>query len=140
MIVVLDTNVVLQARSPLHDFHPILEAWKNGSFFLAVSTSILLEYEEVITAKTSSVRWQNFATFLDASAAAEGNLIAISPSFHFQLIIADPDDDKFADCAIAAGADWIVTEDRHFDALIGSGHRAQPIAPDEFIRRHLAEV
>ena len=140
MIVVLDTNVVLQARSPLHDFHPILEAWKNGSFSLAVSTGILLEYEEVITAKTSAERWRNFATFLDAVAMAEDNLVAISPSFCFRLIVADPDDDKFADCAITAGADWIITEDHHFDVLIGSGHKAQPITPKEFIRRHLGGV
>ena len=27
------------------------------------------------------------------------------------------DDDKFVDCAITAGADYIVTEDSHFDHL-----------------------
>ena len=93
MIVVLDTNVVLQARSPLHNFHPILEAWKNGSFWLAVSMSILKEYEEVITAKAGVERWRSFAAFLDAVAAAEGKLITISPSFLFRLVAADPDDD-----------------------------------------------
>ena len=49
-------------------------------------------------------------------------------------------EEKFADCAIAAGADYILTNDHHFDVLIGSGHKAQPIAPEEFIRRHLAGV
>lgn len=137
MIVVLDTNVVVQARSPLHDFHPILEAWKNGSFCLAVSTSILLEYEEVITAKAGAERWRSFAVFLDAVAAAEGNVITISPSFLFHLVAADPDDDKFADCAIAAEADYVITDDRHFDALKTAGYKPQPITPDEFIRRHL---
>ena len=29
----------------------------------------------------------------------------------------DKDDDKFVDCAITAGADYIVTEDSHFDHL-----------------------
>ncbi len=29
----------------------------------------------------------------------------------------DPDDDKFANCAFAANADFIVTEDSHFDVL-----------------------
>ena len=140
MIVVLDTNVVLQARSPLHDFHPILEAWKNGSFSVAVSTGILLEYEEVIAAKTGAERWRNFATFLDAVAMSEGNLIAISPSFRFRLVAADPDDDKFADCAIAAEADYIITNDRHFDALKNAGYKPQPITPDEFIRWHLSAV
>lgn len=29
----------------------------------------------------------------------------------------DPDDNKFVDCAIASNADFIVTEDRHFQLL-----------------------
>lgn len=44
---------------------------------------------------------------------------------------------KFSDCAITAEADYIVTEDRHFQALIGSGYKPQPITPAEFIQRHL---
>ena len=37
--------------------------------------------------------------------------------FHFGLIIADTDDNKFVDCAIAADAEYIVTNDKHFDVL-----------------------
>lgn len=33
--------------------------------------------------------------------------------------MADPDDDKFVDCAIAGNADFIVTNDRHFRVLKG---------------------
>jgi uncharacterized protein len=33
------------------------------------------------------------------------------------LITIDPDDNKFVDCAIAAGADYIITNDHHFDIL-----------------------
>ena len=32
-------------------------------------------------------------------------------------IYADPDDDKFVDCAVAANAKFIVTEDNHFNVL-----------------------
>lgn len=60
-------------------------------------------------------------------------------SFRFRLIAADADN-KFADCAIAAEADFIITEDRHFDALFGSGYKPQPISPGEFIRRFLREA
>ena len=41
----------------------------------------------------------------------------ITPYYHFQLIEADPDDNKFVDCAIAAGARYIVTNDRHYNVL-----------------------
>ncbi len=42
-----------------------------------------------------------------------------------------------ADCAITAAADYIVTEDRHFEALRNSGYQPQPITPEEFIPRFL---
>jgi len=38
--------------------------------------------------------------------------------FHFHLLSnIDKDDDKFVDCAITASADYIVTEDSHFNHL-----------------------
>ena len=39
------------------------------------------------------------------------------PHFRFGLIEQDPDDNKFVDCAIIAGADYIVSEDAHFRIL-----------------------
>lgn len=44
-------------------------------------------------------------------------LMYITPTYHFSLVIADPDDNKFVDCAIAAHAKFIVTEDSHFNIL-----------------------
>ena len=41
----------------------------------------------------------------------------INPYFHWQLITTDPDDNKFVDCAFAAGAAYIVSDDSHFDVL-----------------------
>ena len=137
MIVVLDTNVVLQSLNQRHPFAVILHAWYAGRFIWALSTDILLEYQEVIVRKSGAVRWQALARLLDLAAAHGGNAQQVSPSFFFRTISADRDDDKFADCAIAANADYIVTSDMHFAPLIGSGYKPQPITPEEFIARHL---
>lgn len=37
--------------------------------------------------------------------------------FHFGLIEQDADDNKFVDCAVAADAEFIVSNDAHFDIL-----------------------
>ncbi|MBQ0075288.1 MAG: nucleotide-binding protein, partial [Prevotella sp.] len=37
--------------------------------------------------------------------------------YHFELIEADKDDNKFVDCAIKADAKYIVSNDRHFAVL-----------------------
>jgi predicted nucleic acid-binding protein len=49
MIVCIDTNVMVQARGAGHPFYPILDACVWGRLKWAVSTPILLEYEEIIT-------------------------------------------------------------------------------------------
>ena len=140
MTVVLDTNVVLQARAPGHESHCILQGLLAGRFILAVSTAIFLEYEEIMTARVGAARWRQFAAVLDAIGASPGNVRQVEPSFRWRLIPADPDDDKFADCAIAAEAEWIVTQDGHFKTLRNSGHKPQPITPGEFIARVLTAV
>jgi predicted nucleic acid-binding protein len=65
-----------------------------------------------------------------------GNLIRISPHFQFHVISADPDDNAFTDCAIAANADYVITEDTHFLPLANAGYRPQPVTPAVFIERH----
>jgi putative PIN family toxin of toxin-antitoxin system len=135
--VVLDTNTVLQmfgARSPLARLKDALLA---GRVTVAVSTGIWLEYEEVVTRYAGAGVWTRVARIFALAEQLHGNVLHVEPSFHFQLIVADADDDKFADCAIAVGADFVITEDGHFDVLAASRHRPRAISPTEFIRRFL---
>jgi len=39
--------------------------------------------------------------------------------YKWNLITADPDDNKFVDCAVSANATYLVTNDRHFNVLRG---------------------
>ena len=41
----------------------------------------------------------------------------IEKFFFWNLISNDPDDNKFVDCAIAANADYLVSEDNEFNIL-----------------------
>ena len=45
------------------------------------------------------------------------NVELINPEVRWGLITADPDDNKFVDCAFAAGATYIVSDDSHFNIL-----------------------
>ena len=64
-------------------------------------------------------------------------MLYAEPQFRFRTITTDPDDNKFVDCAIAVDADFILTSDRHFEALRSSGYKPKPIDPEEFIGKHL---
>ena len=80
---------------------------------MCVSTEILEEYEEIIASHTSSV----VARLAIETILRANNVLRVDAHFHFGLILQDPDDNKFVDCAIAANADYIVSDDHHFDVL-----------------------
>ncbi len=45
------------------------------------------------------------------------NLEKVDIYFEWRLVTKDPDDDKYVDAAISGGADYIVTNDAHFNVL-----------------------
>lgn len=45
------------------------------------------------------------------------NVELITRYYQWKLIHADPDDDKFVDCAVACNANYLVTYDGHFNPL-----------------------
>lgn len=129
MIVCIDTNVLLQAAKAGHPFELIIQGWLNRRYQWAVSTSILWEYREVITQRSGARRWQELERVFDLADRIGGLLVRSTPHYQFHVITTDPDDNKFTDCAIAANADYVITEDSHFALLADAGYLPQPIKP-----------
>ena len=137
MTVCIDTNVVLGMFGRNGPFLPIRQALLESRLIWAVSTEILLEYEEVAAREIDIAAAGKLIRFIELLEQTRGNVRHVSPTFRFEVITADPDDNKFTDCAIAAGADYIVTGDRHFVPLSSSGYGPKPITPVEFVSKHL---
>lgn len=135
MTVCLDTNVLIQARASSHPYGVILDGFVFGLLNWAVSNRVLSEYEEIISNKAGAVAWGTMFRLIELIDMS-GNLISISPHYQFHVIGNDPDDNAFTDCAIAAHADYVITEDRHFAPLANSGYKPQPITPKDFIERY----
>ncbi|MFN7117871.1 MAG: putative toxin-antitoxin system toxin component, PIN family [Saprospiraceae bacterium] len=111
--IVLDTNVFLVAIPEKSPYHLIYKSFRAHAFDLFVSTEILMEYEEVFAEKLGYER-----TALMLPELLNLHSIHLTTTyFKWNLIPEDPDDNKFVDCAIAANADYIVTNDRHFNIL-----------------------
>ena len=115
MMVVMDTNVVMTMFKRGHPNRPVFNAWAAGRLRWAVSTEILLEYEEVAARMTHPAYVALVFQTMDAVETVRPNIHRVSSSFRFHLI----------------------TGDQHFDVLRGSGYKPQPVPPEEFIRRHL---
>ena len=131
MKVVIDTNVMVSAISPFSPYHIIFSKLQNGSFSLLISTEIYLEYLEVIQMRSKK---ENIALLQGIILYAE-QVILIEPTYRWDLIKEDRDDNKFVDCAIAGNADFIITSDRDFNILKDiSFPGVIAIHPDEFIK------
>jgi len=111
--VVLDTNCLLVCIANSSKFHSVWTAFLNEEYRLCVSNEIMTEYEEIIARKTSLT----FAEMIIQIILNSENVDFVNPSYRFRLIVADPDDNKFVDCAVIANADYIVSQDTHFDIL-----------------------
>lgn len=113
MRVVIDTNVLLVSISRKSRFHPIFKAILEGTVQLCISNSILEEYQEIIGNEWSPSVAENVSEVLLKSPF----VLRFDPHYNWVLIIDDPDDDKFADCAVASSAYFLVTDDGHFKVL-----------------------
>ena len=111
--VVLDTNVLLVSISSRSQFHWLFQGLLQNTFQIVITNEILTEYEEIISNKYSVPVAKNVIRTL----LLLPNVAKVDVFYNWSLIRNDVDDNKFVDCAVAAGADYIVTNDRHFDVL-----------------------
>ena len=111
--IVLDTNGLIQVLPPRSKYHRIWESFVGEENVLCVSTEILNEYLEIMQRLINlEVAEYVIKTIINSSFVQ-----FVDPYYHFELIEADPDDNKFVDCAIAANALFIVTNDHHYNVL-----------------------
>ena len=113
MRIVLDTNSLIQCVPPQSRYHRVWESLVRGENVLCVSNEILEEYVEILQRLTDYETAELIVMTIINSPFTD----LITPFYRFQIIQADSDDNKFVDCAIAAGAKYIVTNDHHYDVL-----------------------
>ena len=133
MKIVLDTNCLLPSIFSHSPYHWVWDLFCEGRFVLCFSTEILQEYEELLSDFYSpEISDSIIQTILNAT-----NIEQVIPYYKWNLISADPEDNKFADCALNAGADYIVTNDRHFNVLKSLGFPPVKVADIESFKRIL---
>jgi putative PIN family toxin of toxin-antitoxin system len=111
--IVLDTNVLVASISQKSPFHWVWKAFIEGKYQLCITTDILDEYAEIIERYFSIIDAENTL----AQIMLGNNIVQIVRYYEWNAIEQDPDDNKFFDCAVAANAHYIVSEDKHFNIL-----------------------
>lgn len=113
LTVVIDTNILLVSISDRSPYHWIYAGLRQGRYTLLISTDVALEYEEIIGQHLGG----DVAGDVLKALERYPNVHPVHRYYRWNLIKADPDDNEFVDCAIAGGADCIVTYDKHFHVL-----------------------
>ncbi len=111
--IVLDTNVFIVSLSTHFCYYWVFEKLQDNVYDLCLSNEIISEYQEKLAQRYGIKATEASLDFL----LLLPNVHLITPFFHWQLIKHDMDDNKFVDCAIAANADYIVSNDRDFKVL-----------------------
>ena len=111
--IVLDTNCLLQTLPTRSPYHKIWEEVLAGRIRLCVNSDILNEYEEILSQKTTPEIAHNVVETI----ALLHTTVFQNVYIYFGLIEADADDNKFVDCAVAADAEYIVSNASHFNIL-----------------------
>lgn len=132
--VVIDTNCLLQIIARKSPYRPIWDAFLNGRYELCVSNEILDEYQEILGQQITPTVAENVVLLI----LNQKNVQLVDPHFRMRLITSDPDDNKFVDCAFAAGADYLVSEDNHFNILRSTPFpRLNLVTLDEFMQTRI---
>ncbi len=111
--IVLDTNVLIMSISMHSPYYAIWRKFLIGEYTLCITNDILEEYSEVLSRNISPYVSEAIINTI----LTRKNVKRVDPHFSFGLITQDPDDNKFVDCAIVSNANYIVTEDKHFNVL-----------------------
>ena len=99
--------------SPRSKYHAVWESFVSGENRLCTTNEIIEEYIEILQKLVGYEVSEYIVKTIINSPFTE----FFTPYYHFELIKADPDDNKFVDCAIVAHARYVVTNDHHYDVL-----------------------
>ena len=110
---VIDVNILIAIIGKKSPFRWIFDCIIQGKIRLCITNEILFEYWEILDRKNGREVAENVINFITASPFTE----KIEVFYNFGLIEEDEDDNKYVDCAIAANAVCLVSNDNHFNVL-----------------------
>jgi uncharacterized protein len=130
MKVVLDSNILLVAIGKRSRFKPIWDAFINGEYQLIVCDEVIYEYEEILQQHSAP----GVAAIMTELFIESPQVIYQQIYYSWNMIKGDPDDNKFFDIAVAGNADYLVTNDAHFNVVKqASFPTVKIITADEFL-------
>jgi putative PIN family toxin of toxin-antitoxin system len=129
--IVLDTNVLV---SSFFGGNPrqIIDLWKSGEITLCLSRPVIDEYVDVL--QRLGLQDESELEELLKLFASSHHILFTAKTPELHVVVKDPADDRFIECAVALKAQYIITGDkalRDVDDYMG----IKIVTPREFLAR-----
>jgi len=132
MKVVIDTNIFVSSFLGGNP-RKVIDMWKNEKITLCLSNAILDEYIDVL--RRISMKDEYELEELLSFFSRGFNILFTTKTPKIKIIINDPGDDKFIECAAALKADAVITGDREVLA-IKEYMGIRILTPQQFLEIH----
>jgi putative PIN family toxin of toxin-antitoxin system len=114
MRVVADTNTVVSALLWRGEPRRVLDAAREDRIRLFTTATLLAELQDVLRRPKFQERLEAADVVVDDLVVGYASLaVLVKPAELDPVILDDPDDDAVLACAVAAGADAVVSGDSH---------------------------
>jgi len=134
MRVVIDTNVVISGIFWEGNPNKILSAWFKDKFVALISPGILEEYEKVIKRMESGLTPEEIQRWIEIIIS---HSTTIEAPLMLKVVDANPDDNKFIECAVFGNADYIISGDKHLLDL-KEYEKIKILSPSQFCTEHFS--
>jgi putative PIN family toxin of toxin-antitoxin system len=133
VLIVLDTNVIVSALlNPFRKPAAVLSLVLEEKVEICFDSRIMAEYREVLARPCFGFNQSEVTTVVSHLVAIGKCITALPNAMRFK----DADDIPFAEVALSASADFLVTGNAgHFPALIGS---TATVTPEKFLQKYFS--
>lgn len=130
MKVVIDTNIFI---SSFFGGNPkkVIDHWRNSKIVLCLSGEILEEYVGVL--RRLGLEGEKELNELLALFGKSFNIQFTRKTPELSVVLDDPDDDKFIECAVALEADYIISGDKAL-IQVGQYKKIKILSPQDFLK------
>lgn len=132
MKAVFDTNVIASASFWRGTPFDCLAAWAQGRCEAAVSPALLAEYHEITEELRAEYPDHPFVPWAETLAESAA---LVFPTERASGATVDPDDEMVLECALAAGADFIVSGDKRHLLPLKAFRGILIVSPADFLFR-----
>jgi putative PIN family toxin of toxin-antitoxin system len=131
MRVVLDTNVVVSALLFKTTLSKIIDLWQRGTIIPVISKDTFQELQTVLAYPKFALTQDEIRAMLEGEILPFFEVIEVREDV--KGICADPADDKFLACALAASANYLVSGDKALTDL-KQYKSVRIIKPSDFLK------